>query len=175
VRGLGHNVRANKQQEPWRSQAPILLAASLISVLVLAEGDALYITETDWGFYAATLAYTLAYLAYHLWALIEWRRQKMEGTREPPVFNLAAGALQLVALRLYANAETPYNPVVLLIIGARALDKLRRPTPAHALTALGDSMYLGLACRWAFLPDPAYLVAVAAGASLLARACFGKE
>ena len=170
MRGLGHNVRAHKQQEPWRSQVPILLASAIISLLVLREGDALYVTEEDLGFYVATAIYTLGYLGYHVWAALEWRRL---GGAEPPVFNLAAGAIQLAAVRLYANAETPYNPVVLLIVGARALAKLRTPGRAHALTALADSVYLSLACLWGFLPDPTYLVAVFAGASLLSRVLFG--
>lgn len=168
VRGLGHNVRAHRGLEPWRAQTPVLLASALIVLAVIREGDALYVTESDASLYLATVAYTLAYLAYHLYVELEARRTQSPETQ--PVFNLAAGAVQLATMRLYANGETPYTPIVLLLIGARTLNKTH--SPRKDLTPLLDCMYLSLACRWGFLPDPTYLVAVLAGASLLRQVLF---
>ena len=88
------------------------------------------------------------------------------------MFDLAAGVLQLVVSRLYTGAETPYNPIILLIVSTRALTKLRRPSAGHALTALADASYVALACDLGFLPDPAYLVALVACAHLIAELYF---
>lgn len=96
------------------------------------------------------------------------------GPGQPPIFNLAAGVLQLIASRLYAGAESPYNPIILLILCTRAVTKLRQPSAGHALTGLLDASYIALACELGFTPDPAYLVALFACASLVSQLYFAQ-
>ena len=146
----------------------------MILGLVVGAGDALYVTEGDLTFYWATVAYVGAYAAYHgLFAYLSVVDQVPQP--DPPVFNLVAGALQLAAVRLYTGAETPYNPVIVFIIGTRAWAKLLAPSMAHACTALLDGVYLALACDLAFLPDPCYLIALCLGCYLTNRAVFASS
>jgi len=178
VRGLARNVQASRGQADPDATQRGPLAASLVCILLVShEGGALYATEADYVFYAATMIYCLAYLGYHTLFWVRAHALGMALARDPPpqppVFNLAAGVLQLIVSRLYTGAESPYNPIILLILCTRALTKLRRPSAGHALTALADACYVALACDLGFLPDPAYLVALVACAHLVAALYFG--
>lgn len=177
VRALARNVQARRGVGPADATQRTALAASLACILLVShEGGALYSTEGDYVFYVATMAYCLGYLGYHTFFWVRAHALGMalgEGAPpQPPVFNLAAGVLQLIVSRLYTGAETPYNPIILLIVSTRALTKLRRPSAGHALTALADASYVALACDLGFLPDPAYLVALMACAHLIAEMYF---
>jgi hypothetical protein len=177
VRTLARNVQAHLgQAEPDASQVGALAASLVCILLVSHEGGALYATEADYVFYVATMVYCLAYLGYHALFLVHAHALGMalagDPGPQPPVFNLAAGVLQLIVSRLYTGAESPYNPIILLILCTRALTKLRRPSAGHALTALADASYVALACDLGFLPDPAYLVALVACADLIAELYF---
>jgi hypothetical protein len=94
---------------------------------------------------------------------------------QPPIFNLAAGVLQLTVSRLYTGAEAPYNPIILLILATRAITKLRQPSASHALTGLLDASYIALLCELGFTPDPAYLSALFACASLVSQLYFSRN
>jgi hypothetical protein len=177
VRALARNVQARRGQGPQDATQRVALGASLACILLVShEGGALYSTEGDYVFYVATMLYCLGYLGYHTFLWVQTHALGMalgsDAPPQPPVFNLAAGVLQLVVSRLYTGAETPYNPIILLIVSTRALTKLRRPSAGHALTALADASYVALACDLGFLPDPAYLVALVACAHLIAELYF---
>jgi hypothetical protein len=179
VRGLARNVQASRGQGPTDATQRAPLAASLVCILLVShEGGALYVTEADYVFYTATMIYCLAYFAYHTFFLVRAHARGMalgaDPPPQPPVFNLAAAVLQLIVSRLYTGAESPYNPIILLILCTRALTKLRRPSAGHALTALADASYVALACDLGFLPDPAYLVALVAAAYLISELYFGR-
>lgn len=177
VRALARNVQAHRGQAELDASQRVPLAASLVCILLVShEGGALYATEADYVFYAATMIYCLAYLGYHTLFLVRAHALgvALDGCPppQPPVFNLAAGVLQLIVSRLYTGAESPYNPIILLILCTRALTKLRSPSAANALTALADASYVALACDLGFLPDPAYLVALVASAHLITALYF---
>lgn len=179
VRALARNVQAHRTGGAPDPTQRVPLAASLACILLVShEGGALYSTEGDYVFYVATMLYCLGYLGYHTFFWVRAHALGMalggEAPPQPLVFNLAAGVLQLIVSRLYTGAETPYNPIILLILCTRALTKLRRPSAGHALTALADASYVALACDLGFLPDPAYLVALVACAHLLAELYFSQ-
>lgn len=137
-----------------------LTMAACLAVLPLAlapDGDAWFVTEEESFFFVVACAYMGVYAA--LFAIYAWA----EGDGDPPVYNLIAATLQVVASRLYLSAETPYNPVILWAIGTRALVKLRSAKIARlrvALSALADSILLSLMCVLGFAHSPYYLVAI---------------
>ena len=115
------------------------------------------------------------FVCYERAALLRLRILRQEQANQsgvPPVYNLAAAVLQLIASRLYTGAETPYNPVILFILFTRAITKLQQPSCGHALTALLDACYIALGCELGFLPDTAYLVALVAAAYLISQLFF---
>lgn len=180
VRGLAHNVLAQRGQRPADDAQHVPLAASLVCILLVShEGGGLYATEGDYTFYVATMAYCLGYLGYHafFWVRAHTHNMARADNRfpHPPIFNLAAGVLQLIVSRLYTGAETPYNPIILVILCTRALTKLREPSAGHALTALADASYVALACDLGFLPDPIYLVALVSCSYLAADLYFANN
>lgn len=179
VRAVARNVQAHRERSMQDSQRVPLLAAAACILLVAREGGGLYATEGDHVFYVATVLYCLCYLGYHVYFFVNARAQALACTggsvEQPPVFNLAAGVLQLIVSRLYTGAETPYNPIILLIVCTRAFTKLRRPSAGHALTALLDASYVALACELGFMPDPAYMVALITCADLIAELYFTGE
>jgi len=184
VRGLAKNVERVRREADAADRVDQLLpmgAAAACIVAAALDGTGVYATDEDLVFFLATLAYSGAYLAFHV-AALRWETT-------PPVFNLSAGVLQLIVSRLYAGtpfdrfyvlielmvlagAESPYNPVILLILSTRAFTKLAAPSPAHAVTGLMDACYIALGCELGFLPDPSYLAPLFVGASLASRIYF---
>lgn len=67
VRCLSHNIK--RLWEPAASdthaQWPALLASFVAIVIILADGDSLFITSADQVFYWSTVGYILVYLAIH--------------------------------------------------------------------------------------------------------------
>ena len=171
VRGLSQNIQAHRSSSPWPSQTLPLCASAICILLVSHDGGDIYVTEGDFTFYCATMIYCLLYLSYHvIFVLYDHALGDaviLSSRQVPPVYNLAAGVMQLVASRLYTGAETPYTPVVLLILSTRAITKLRSPSAGHALTALLDAAYISLGCELGFLPAPVYLVALFTASYLL--------
>ena len=172
VRGIAQNVQAHREAVSSLSQWLPLLASAVCIVVVARDGGQPYATQEDYVFYVATMFYSICYWLYHAgFAVYEHAR----GARDlvcPPIFNLAGGVLQLIVSRLYTGAESPYSPVVLLILSTRALTKLSSPSAAHALTALLDACYVALACEVGFLPDASYLSALFAVACLVSQIYF---
>lgn len=190
VRGLSQNVRAHREARRDGTQS-LPLGASVVCLLVVShEGSDMYATEADHVFYVATMLYCMCYLGYHAYFLMYARALSLQdpqptvqapqptpdATRrvQPPIFNLAAGVLQLIVSRLYTGAESPYNPIILLILCTRAITKLLQPSAAHAATGLLDATYIALACELGFLPDPAYLCALIACAYLVSEIYFAR-
>ena len=164
VRGLSNNTKMflggqascnnNSFYEDWMA----LIASCISIVLVCSQGLDLYATAHDLVFYVATVIYCCAYVVFHVCHCVFARSMA-------PVFNLAAGVLQLISTCLYAGSETPYDIIVISVLVTRALVKLLRPTPAAAGSALMDALYLSCA---SFDYDPHSLVAIVACAYMLA-------
>jgi hypothetical protein len=140
----------------------ILTVGACLSVLPLAlapDGDAYFVTHEEAFLFVASCVYMGVYAC--LFAAYAFEG----GDSDPPVYNLIAATLQVIAQRLYLGAETPYNPVVIWAIGTRALVKLRSPRITSlriGLSTLADSLFLSLMCVLSFEHNPYYLVATLA-------------
>ncbi len=141
-----------------------LTVSTVCALLILSQGDHAYVTEEELIFHWFTSFYILMYGC--LFASVKaFNKVWKSALHDPPFYNLLAGVLQLVATRLYAGAETPYNPPLLFIISVRALAKSRRRVNfIRGVTLLLDASMLSLMCTLGFGPDPCYLVALFAAA-----------
>lgn len=154
----------DKTPEPWVS----LSASAVCTLLILSQGDSAYVTHEDLIFHWFTVLYILAYACLFV-GVKTHNRMSRSALHDPPFYNLLAGVLQLVATRLYAGAETPYNPPLLFIVAVRALAKSRRTANLiRGVTLLLDACMLALMCTLGFGSDPFYLVALFAGAGVWA-------
>ena len=126
------NSISNNDQYP----NPILCvsACAFTCILVISQGDFVYVTEEELLFHRFTLFYVVAYalifvgnrLVHSL--QLQWRNSRKSNSawNDPPFYNLLAGVMQLVASRLYCGAETPYNPPIIFIVAVRLAVKSRR-------------------------------------------------
>jgi hypothetical protein len=167
VRALSYNVQglwapaASKRQQ---NQRPALLAViALLTLLVLPlDGcwDCVFVTHADQTFYWCSVGYAGYYLLHHLPACA--------GHEPPPVYIVLVAALQVLAMRLYTAAETPYNLVLMTMLACRAWTKALTPA-LHGLSLVLDALYLSLCVELAFDGTREALVAVAGVAFVAAR------
>jgi hypothetical protein len=125
----------------------------------------MYITYEDLIFYWFTVFYVCTYGCIFAGVRV-YKSLSQSAVHDPPFYNLLAGVLQLVSTRLYAGAETPYNPPLIFIIAVRTLVKSRRG--AHfirGVTLLLDACMLALMCILGFGPSHYYLVALFSAAA----------
>jgi hypothetical protein len=143
----------------WSGEA--LAPAAALAVLLLVtvpDGDAVFVTEEERFLFWAVWAYTALYVL--LYAI--FRAASADGA-DPPVYNLISGTLQLIAMRLYCGAETPYNPVIVWAVATRALLKLRgRHRGVEGWSGLADGLALSALCVFGHAYSALYLVALCA-------------
>jgi len=164
VRSLSYLVvnklGAKASGEATGGSSDLLTVAACVAVIPMSlvpHGDALFITVEEALFFDAVCAYAGLYAALFV------VHRYAGGTDDPPVYNLIAATLQIIACRLYLSADTPYNPVITWAVATRALVKLRSAgwgTWILALTAWADAVLLSLMCAYSFGHDRLYLVAV---------------
>lgn len=141
-----------------------LVASSACALLIISQSDHVYVTHEDLIFYWFTVFYILAYTCLFI-GVKAFNKISKATVHDPPFYNLLAGVLQLVATRLYAGAETPYNPPLIFIIAVRAIAKSRRELNfIRGISLLLDSCMLALMCVIGFGPEPRYLIALFTGA-----------
>lgn len=141
-----------------------LAVSSACALLIIYQGDFMYVTQEELIFFWFTAFYVSAYTCLFVGVKV-FNKVSKATIHDPPFYNLLAGVLQLVATRLYAGAETPYNPPLIFIIAVRAMAKSRRePNLLRGISLLLDSFMLALMCVIGFGPDPHYLVALFTGA-----------
>lgn len=175
VRFLSYNVRVlwdirTAEEEGGLKEQWVPLVCSLtLLVLVLLDGDSAFVTSADQLFFWSTAGYILIYLVLHGWSrrrALLWRVPAGEqvpeqggeeaSQYEQPVYNVIVATLQLVAMRFYSAAETPYNMVLLGMLACRAwtkiLDRQARPAGSHGApwTLVLDSLYLSLSIELGF-------------------------
>ena len=152
-----------KQELP---DACLSISASLTcTILILSQGDSVFVTHEEMIFYWFTVFYIASYASLFIGTRLGNKLYRYS-MKDPPFYNLLVGVLQLVASRLYAGAETPYNPPLIFIVSVRTLVKSRRETDFfRAVTLLLDACMLSLMCVLGFGASPQYLVALVAGAS----------
>ena len=163
VRTLAYNVKALKDTKGVVEQRSTLVATVTLTCLVVGQGTSMYVTEEDVFYYQVTVYYILFYVAYHL-LQYDWRFHHHD---TPPMYNIIAGALNLVVIRLYGGCESPYNPVVFMIILTRLWIKISGKK--HALTGVVDGAYLGLQCTLGFLLPTDYLCPLILGGWFLSH------
>jgi hypothetical protein len=142
--------------------------AACVAVLPLAlapDGDAGFITVEERFFFGVVCCYEAAYAVLFAYRRLLWGGDDDVGggrLHDPPIYNLIAAALQIVACRLYLSAETPYNPVILWAVMTRALLKLRNPKASFAVsvTTFADSLVLSLMGVLGFGYNQLYLSAL---------------
>jgi hypothetical protein len=143
-----------------------LTASAVCALLILSQGDHAYITMEELIFHWFTAFYVLVYACVFVSVKV-FNQVSKSATHDPPFYNLLAGVLQLVATRLYAGVETPYNPPLLFIVSVRALTKSRKSVNfIRGTTLLLDACMLSLLCTLGFGPSPCYLVALFAAAGV---------
>jgi hypothetical protein len=141
----------------WHDALTVGVCLAVLPLCLAPDGDAWFVTHEESLFFAAACAYVGLYAC--LFAVYAYEG----GGPDPPVYNLIAATLQVIACRLYNGAETPYNPVVIWAIGTRGIVKLRSPRVSWlrvGLSTLADSMMLSLMCVIGFEHSPHYLVAI---------------
>lgn len=161
VRGL---QRVEGEDDQGRADRITVAGCLLILPLCLfPDGDAGFVTVEERLFFVFLCCYAGVYSVLFL---LSGQR------RDPPIYNLIAASLQIVASRLYLGVETPYNPVLIWGVMTRAMVKLRGPgfEAVSCTTVLLDSLLLSLMCVLGFPYNPCYLVAVAAVALATADA-----
>lgn len=162
------SLKEGKEKPDYPNPIVCLAACAACSALVMAQGDATFVTHEDLIFYWFTVFYILSYGSLFLGTRL-LAKVRHSARKDPPFYNLLAGVMQVVACRLYGGAETPYNPPLLFIVGTRAIVKSRRGNDfVRALTLLLDGLFLGLGCALGFSPSKEYLIALFAAASAAA-------
>ena len=174
VRALSYLVvgRINPTPDPNPTQSNTLTVVACVATLPLVlipDGDAVFITTEESFFFWCLCGYVVAY------ALLFAEHSCHEpGTskNDPPVYNLIAATLQVIACRLYTGTETPYNPMLLWAVLTRMIVKLRADafTPLMGTTILLDSLLLALMCVLGFPYNPIYLIGIACAAITTADA-----
>jgi hypothetical protein len=158
-RGGGARAVADPGGAPWTGEALAPVAALAVLLLaVVPGGDSEFVTEEERFLFWAVWAYTLLYVL--LYAI--FRAASVDGA-DPPVYNLISGTLQVIAMRLYCGAETPYNPVIVWAIATRALLKLRgEHRGVEGWSGLVDGLALSALCVIGYNYSGLYLVALCA-------------
>ena len=171
VRSLSYLVvqRVQPSSAPTGGCSDVYTVAACVAVLPLAlapDGDAGFVTVEERFFFGVVCCYETAYAGLFAYRQLFCAAEDESGAggrrHDPPIYNLIAAALQIVACRLYLSAETPYNPVILWAVMARALLKLRMPKASFAvsLTTFADSLVLSLMCVLGFGYNHLYLSAL---------------
>ena len=148
---------ARPARSVWGDALTVLACVAVLPLALVPDGDAWFVTQEEALFFGVVCAYVGVYAAlFVVYAL-------NGGGEDPPIYNLIAATLQVIASRLYLGAETPYNPVIIWAVATRALIKMRgkcRRSVVVGLSTLLDSLVLSLMCVLGFEYNPLYLVAI---------------
>ena len=145
VRSLSYSIVNRLASTPSGDEVRTAGACLLVLPLALApEGDVVSVTVEEQLFFGVVCSYTALYGALFF---IYWGVHGQGARTDPPIYNLIAGGLQVIACRLYCGAETPYNPVLIWAVGTRALVKaMSEYDETTSVTTFVDSLVLSLMC-----------------------------
>ena len=159
--------KSGKSEDLYPSPVLCVSACAAAALLVVGQGDFVYVAEEALLFYRFTLFYIASYAILFTGNRVVHLMHSMQGAgsacqcTDPPFYNLLAGVMQLVASRLYCGPETPYNPPLIFIIAVRMAVKSRRGSDTlRALTLLLDAFMVSLVCILGFSPHSRYLIAL---------------
>lgn len=142
----------------WKDVYTVVACVTALLLVWIPQGDSGFVTEEEAFFFQAVTFYCALYIALYVAYFFVDSEKK-----DPPIYNLIAATLQIIACRFYLSAETPYNPVLIWAVATRMLVKLRSSRWAEwtlVLSALCDSYVLSLMTVLSFSYHPYYLVAV---------------
>lgn len=159
VRSISLNVMNKLDNNVVISQYQTIILIFIMLVVILANGDAYYITENDNLFYWLNIYYICISLSYRLYYVYIWWRNNYK-YQEPRILNLCAVCVQLIFTRLYGSAETPYAIAIIGIISARIWEKEYNPTFLNTITGLIDCMYISVLITMGYSYDMVYLFPV---------------
>lgn len=168
VRAVSLNIISKLQHTKDAYQYTTILVISLVWILIITEGDSVYITENDLFFFWMNIIYIMGYLAFH--AYHSWYKLFVNPKYvEPRVFNLAAALLQAVLMRLYGSTETPYTMVIVGVICTRIWEKESQQRVMHIITGMIDTLYMSLLLYMGYTYDIALLFPVVLFARILSK------
>lgn len=166
VRAVSINIMTKMNSQEHPSQLALLVCVSITFITVLVQGDSYYTTETDNFFYWINMLYIFLYWCFHLYYYVFHRLDPH--FIEPRVFNLGTACLQAVAMRLYCTAETPYTPVLLVMLLIRIWEKDYRKLLMFVCTGMFDCLYVSLLIYVGYaIEDALYLIPLIALSKLL--------
>jgi hypothetical protein len=143
----------------WVDWATIVACLAVLPLSLIPSGDSGFVTVEE------TLFYDFVCFYCGLYVILFMLHALACSLNDPPIYNLIAATLQLVACRLYLSAETPYNPVIIWAVSTRAMAKLRSRYWGGiiiGLSTLADAIILALMCMIAFSHNRFYIVAIMA-------------
>ena len=153
-------LATDKQVSPYITTDDYTVGASVLGTLLTLFSGWIHVLVTLEEAFIAV--FTLVYVAIYtlLWI---WTRSNQHEWTDPPIYNLIAGTLHFMSMRLYTGVETPYTPLLIWAIGTRICTKLRTPTCiATYVTVPLDAILLALLCAFAFQHDVLFLLATGA-------------
>ena len=156
VRSLSHSVVHRIQDKPEAPSDFAAVACLLVLPLTLApEGDIGSVTVEEQLFFGVVCCYAVLYgVLYTVYRAVHAESERTD----PPIHNLIAGTLQVIACRLYCGGETPYNPVLIWAVGTRAMVKTMSGFDGTtSVTTFVDSLVLSLMCVIGYGGSPLYL------------------
>jgi hypothetical protein len=174
VRCLSYNVQrlwTPHAETPGHNQWIPLAGSTILLILVLSDGDSIYVTLADQLFFWSTAGYIGVYLGIHAGSRV---CSAKPGQYEQPVFNVLVATLQLVGMRFYTAAETPYNTVLVAMLASRGWTKMLMRQYRHGWTLVLDSLYLSLCIELAFDGSRELLVGVI-GVAFMAGQLLSRE
>ena len=141
----------------WDNLFTVSACVSVLPLALAPDGDAGFVTVEERFFFATVCCYAGAYAALFAY----YSSVEAASARDPPIYNMIAATLQIIASRLYLSAETPYSPVIIWAVTTRALLKLRAGVGfASSVTTFVDSLVLSLMCVLGFGHSHLYLAAI---------------
>ena len=158
VRCLSKYILATLTKTEFPNAILCITACTVVTVLLIAQGDAVFVTVEDLVSYHFNLFYISTYALLFAGTRL-LNRSGLASLSDPPFYNLIAGVMQLVAMRIFAGVENPYTPPLIFIIATRVFVKSRRGNDMlRCTTILLDSIMLAIMSKYGFMPDPLYLV-----------------
>ena len=158
VRCLSRYVLATLTKKDYPHSILCISACVLVTVLLVSQGDSVYVTVEDLVCYYFNLFYVCSYTLLFAGTRIV-NKCRETAYSDPPFYNLLAGVMQLVAMRIFAGIENPYTPPLIFIVATRVFVKSRRGCDLlRCTTILLDAVMLCLMSHYGFMPDLLYLV-----------------
>jgi len=152
IRALKNGWNKNKSH-----YATVVACAAVLPLTLVPDGDSIFITVEEALFFDAVCCYSAMYMALFCVCAFTGSMDN------PPMYNLIAASLQIIACRLYSSADTPYSVVLIWAVATRAISKMRSQHWGHWVvtwTTMADALLLSLMSAVSFPHERLYLVPI---------------